>query len=58
MNLQQFIPLAIVLTVAVIFVWRSSGSKPHQHDCGCGCDHEHDHAPTTKQEKTGAKISK
>jgi hypothetical protein len=41
MNWQQFLPLFIVLVVAVIFVWRSSSSK--QTGCGsnCGCSHDH-----------------
>jgi hypothetical protein len=50
MNWQQFLPLVIVLGVAVVFVWRSSGEKKHRPSCGCGC--EHDHAAETKKEKT------
>ena len=42
MNWQQFLPLLVVLTVAVIFVWRSSGSKKSDEGCDCcGCHHEH-----------------
>jgi len=39
---MSFLPVLIVLSVAVFFVWRSSGQKKHGHDCGCGCDHGHD----------------
>jgi hypothetical protein len=48
MNWQQFFPLAIVLGVAVIFVWRSSSKKS---GCGqdCNCSHEHD-SPREKKE--------
>jgi len=42
MNWHQFVPLAVVLGIAVVFVWRSSGQKKHDHDCGCGCEHGHD----------------
>jgi len=44
MNWQQFVPMAIVLGIAVFFVWRSSGQKKHEHDhsCGCGCEHGND----------------
>jgi hypothetical protein len=41
MNWQQFLPLFIVLVVAVIFVWRSSGSKETDCDGHCGCSHHH-----------------
>jgi hypothetical protein len=42
MNWQQFLPLVIVLGVAVVFVWRSSGEKKHRPSCGCGCEHSHE----------------
>jgi hypothetical protein len=42
---MNFLPLVIVLGIAVFFVWRSSGQKKHEHDCGCGCDHEHGAEP-------------
>jgi len=50
MNWQQFLALAGILTVAVVFVWRSSGQKKHEHNCGCGCAHEHG----SKKEETAA----
>jgi hypothetical protein len=40
MSWQNILTLAIVLGVAVFFVWRSSGSKKHGHSCNCGCGHE------------------
>jgi hypothetical protein len=39
MSWQQFLILAIVLTVVVVSVWRSSGKKS---GCGPGCAHDHD----------------
>lgn len=39
MSWQNILTLVIVLGVAMIFVWRSSG-KDHKHGCGCGCAHE------------------
>jgi len=47
MNWRQFIPVAVVLAVAVIFVWRSSGKKT---SCGCGRDCAHDHEAEAKKE--------
>jgi len=41
MNWQQFLPLFIVLVVAVIFVWRSSGGKKTGCGSNCGCSHDH-----------------
>jgi hypothetical protein len=46
MNWQQFVPLVIVLGVAMIFVWRSSGKKANC--CGDGCTHDH-HAEKKKE---------
>jgi len=44
MTWQQFLTLVIVLAVAVIFVWRSSGGKKTGCGCNsCGCTHNHDH---------------
>ena len=40
MNWQQFLTLLIVLGVAAIFVWRSSGTKKHTHGHDCGCARE------------------
>jgi hypothetical protein len=42
MNWQQLILLAVVLAVAVVFVWRSSGAKKSDGGCDC-CDCSHDH---------------
>jgi len=44
---QQFVPLVIVLGVAMILVWRSSGKKAN---CGCGGDCAHDHQGEKKKE--------
>jgi len=41
MSWQNILTLAIVLGVAIFFVWRSSGKK-HSHGCNCGCVHEDD----------------
>jgi hypothetical protein len=41
MNWQQFLPLFIVLVVAVIFVWRGSGGKKTGCGSNCGCSHDH-----------------
>jgi len=41
MSWQQFLPLMMVLGVAVVFVWRSSDPKKHDHGCNCGCPHDH-----------------
>ncbi len=50
MNWQQFLPMIIVLGVAVGFVWWSS-SKKHDHGCNCGCAHDkHDEG---QKQKTG-----
>jgi hypothetical protein len=38
MNLRQFIPVMIVLGVAMLLVWRSSGKKS---GCGSNCAHDH-----------------
>ncbi len=40
MNWHQFLPMLIVLSVAVVFVWRSSSPKKHDHNCNCGCAHD------------------
>jgi hypothetical protein len=48
MNWQQFIPIAIVLAVGFVFVWRSSGSK--KSECGCGGACAHDHQAPKKKE--------
>jgi hypothetical protein len=53
MNWQQLILLAVVLAVAVVFVWRSSGAKKSDGSCDC-CDCGHDHKgvhakPTAKK---------
>ena len=46
MSWQQFLPLVIVLGVAVIFVWRSSTPKKHEHGCDCGCpNHNENESP-------------
>jgi len=45
MNWQQFLPLAVILTVAFIFIWRGSGSKKP----GCGCGTECAHSKTPKK---------
>ncbi len=50
MNWQQFLPLAIVLGVGAVFVWRSSGPKKHEHSADCGCVHE-EKTPAEKQNK-------
>ncbi len=54
MNWQQFLLLILVLGVAVVFVWRSSG-KSSGGKCGChgdcGHDHDHDHESESKKEK-------
>jgi hypothetical protein len=51
MNWQQFLPLLIVLGVAVVFVWRSSGKKPGcGHDCNCA----HEHHPAGKKKENNA----
>ena len=42
MSWQNILTLVIVLGVAAIFVWRSSGSKDHKHGCHCGCAHENE----------------
>jgi hypothetical protein len=42
MNWQQFLPLTVILTVAIIFVWRGSGSKKPGCGCGSGCSHSKD----------------
>ena len=47
MNWQQFVPLVIVLGVAMILVWRSSGKKTN---CGCGDNCAHDHQAEKKKE--------
>jgi hypothetical protein len=39
---MNFLPLVIVLGIAVFFVWRSSGQKKHEHTSSCGCNHEPD----------------
>ena len=50
MNWQQFLLLSVVLAVAVVFVWRSSGSKKSDEGCSCcGCHHEHDAAADKKK---------
>ena len=51
MNWQQFVPLVIVLGVAMILVWRSSGKKAN---CGCdgGCAHDH---PSEKKKENAAR---
>jgi len=52
MNWRQFIPVMIVLGVAMIFVWRSSGKKT---GCGCngnGCAHDH---PGEKKKENAAR---
>ena len=51
MNWQQFLPMILVLGVAVFFVWRSSSQKKHDHGCGCGCEHTDD-AETKKTNPT------
>ena len=38
MNWQQLVTLAIILTIAVVFVWRGSSAKK-SGGCGCGCAH-------------------
>jgi hypothetical protein len=42
MSWQNVLTLVVVLGVATVFVWRSSGTKKHNHGCGCGCAHEGD----------------
>jgi hypothetical protein len=49
MNWRQFIPVIIVLGVAMIFVWRSSGKKT-----GCGCGDNCAHDPTENKKKETA----
>ncbi len=49
MNWQQLIALGVVLTVAVIFIWRSADPKRHKHGCGCGCDHGDDKSGADNQ---------
>ena len=49
MSWQQFLILAIVLSIVVVSVWRSSGKKS---GCGRGCTHNHD--GETKKEKSAA----
>jgi len=44
MNWPDILTLVMVLGVATFFVWRSSGTKPHQHGANCGCGHEDDAA--------------
>jgi hypothetical protein len=39
MNWQQFLPLAVIVTVATIFVWRGSGDKKPGCGSGSGCSH-------------------
>jgi hypothetical protein len=41
MNWQQFLPIVLILGVAFVVVWRSSGQKKHVHGENCGCDHHH-----------------
>ncbi len=41
MNWQQVVPIVLVLGVAFVFIWRSSGQKKHVHGDHCGCDHQH-----------------
>ena len=42
MNWQEILPLIIVLSVAAIFVWRSSSPDKHEHSCNCDCHHGHE----------------
>ena len=52
MNWQQLITLSIVLAVAVLFVWRSSGKKSgHGSGCNCGCPHDHQDDASVKSAK-------
>lgn len=41
MNWQQVLPIVLVLGVAFVLVWRSSGQKKHVHGDNCGCGHDH-----------------
>lgn len=42
MTWPELLLLGVVLGVAVIFVWRSSGAKKSDGGCECcGCSHEH-----------------
>jgi hypothetical protein len=46
MTWHEILPLAVVLGVAAIFVWRSSGAKKSDGGCECcGCGHEHPAKP-------------
>ncbi len=55
MNWQQLITLSIVLGVAILFVWRSSGKKPeHGSGCNCGCPHDHQDDASVKNVKKAA----
>ena len=52
MNWQQLITLSIVLAVAILFVWRSSGKKSgHGSGCNCGCPHDHADDASVKSAK-------
>ena len=53
MNWQEFLPMIVVLGVAVFFVWRSSGQNKHTHGPDCGCGHDHN-ADAKKQNSAGA----
>ena len=55
MNWQQLITLSLVLAVAILFVWRSSG-KPTGHGSGCNCGCPHDEADATHA-KAGKKAA-
>jgi hypothetical protein len=41
MNWQELLTLAVVLSVAAVFVWRSSAPDKHEHGCDCDCHREH-----------------
>ena len=47
MSWPDILTLVIVLGIATVFLWRSSG-KEHKPGCGCGCDHGHEPEPKKK----------